>query len=145
MREHSPQTPDGNDAATNLFLFPIEFSVFPVAPAISESPLPHYLAPSLADITAEWGRLLKRLGRRRRLLETLLSAGQPIRLTANTLIVGFPAQRRFHQELLDMPDYRACVEEELTRMFRTRLYVVTAAYPESRGLRRHGVVDKAPA
>jgi hypothetical protein len=44
-----------------------------------------------------------------------------------------------------MPDYRSCVEEELTRTFRVRLSVVTAAYPESRGLLRNRVFDKAPA
>ena len=151
MKDKSPQPHMGNDEATNLLLFPNELSVFPVAPLLTNAPPrpesqpPRTVPLSLAHITAEWRGLLKRLGRRRRVLETLLTAGQPIRLTADTLIVGFPPHRRFHQELLDMPDYRSYVEEELTRTFGMQLSVVTAAYPESRGLRRPGVFGKAPA
>jgi len=151
MKDQLPQTQMGNNEATNLLLFPNELSAFPAALSLTNAPpignnLPSRNFPlSLAHITAEWRGLLKRLGRRRRVLETLLTAGQPIRLTANTLVVGFPPHRRFHQELLDMPDYRSCVEEELTRTFRMRLSVVTAAYPESRGLLRHGVFGKSPA
>jgi DNA polymerase III subunit tau-like protein len=151
MRHQSPETAVRAVEAPNLLPFPNDLAVSPVAPphanapTIPESPPPRDFTLSLADITAEWGGLLKRLGRRQRILETLLAAGQPIRVTADTLIVGFPAYRRFHQELLDMSDYRSCVEEELSRIFGTRLSVVTAVYPESRGLRRHGVVDKAPA
>ncbi len=151
MKDKSLQTLVGNEEATNLLLFPNESSVFPAAPLLTTAPpiperLPSRNLPlSLAHITAEWRGILRRLGRRRRVLETLLTAGQPIRLTADTLIVGFPPHRRFHQELLDMPDYRSCVEEELTRTFRRRLSVVTAAYPESRGFGRNGVCGKAPA
>jgi len=151
MKDKSLQMREGNNEGNNLLLFPNESSVFPAAPLLTKAPpiperLPSRNLPlSLAHITAEWRGLMKRLGRRRRVLETLLSAAQPIRLTANTLVVGFPPHRRFHQELLDMPDYRSYVEEELTRTFRMRLSVVTAAYPESRGLLRNRVFGKAPA
>jgi hypothetical protein len=151
MKDNSLQPQVGHEEASNLLLFPNESSVFPAAPLLTNAPptsesLPLRNFPlSLVHITAEWRGILKRLGRRRRVLETLLTAGQPIRLTADTLIVGFPPHRRFHQELLDMPDYRNCVEEELTRTFRTRLFVVTAAYPESRSLRRNGVFGNTPA
>ena len=135
----------------NLLLFPNASSGFPVAPLLTDAPsAPESLPPqdypvSLAHITAEWRGLLKRLGRRRRVLETILTAGRPIRLAANILVIGFPAHRRFHQELLDMPDYRGCLEEELTRTFRTQLSVITAAHPESRRLRHNGVFGKTPA
>ena len=89
--------------------------------------------------------LLKRLGRRRRVLEAVLAAGHPLQLTGHTLVVGFSPQRRFHQELLDMPDYRSCVEEELVRTFQVRLSVVTALYPEGRHLSQQGTFGKTPA
>lgn len=135
----------------NLLLFPEEIST-PAEPPpptndrtqTEDSPL--WTSPvSLAHITAEWQGLVKRLGRRRRVLETILTAGRPIRLTGHTLIIGFPPDRRFHQELLDMADYRAYVEEELSRMLKVRLAVATTLHPESRGLRRRGGFGKTPA
>ena len=151
MTHKSRQTHVWNDEATNLLLFPDESSTSPAAPLLTNAPptperfsLRHF-APSLAQITAEWKGLLKRLGRRRRVLETILTAGQPIRLTTDTLVIGFPPHRRFHQELLDLADYRSCVEEELARTFRLRLSVITAVHPDSRGLRRGRVVGKTPA
>jgi hypothetical protein len=143
MNLESPHTRVWNSATPNLLLFPDE----PSAPA-EASPLtnrPPAPESSLAQITAEWRALLKRLGRRRRVLGTILTAGRPIRLIDDTLVVGFPPYRRFHQELLDMPDYRNCVEEELARVFHVRLSVVTALYPESGGLHRKGGFSKTPA
>jgi hypothetical protein len=151
MKDKTSRTHLWNDEAINFLLFPNTSSGFPVAPLLpNASSAPESLPPrdfpvSLAHITAEWRGLLKRLGRRRRVLETILTAGRPIRLAANILVIGFPAHRRFHQELLDLPDYRSCVEEELTRTFRTQLSVVTAAHPESRSLRHLGVFGKTPA
>jgi hypothetical protein len=128
---------------TNLLLFPDELST-PAEPSPWPNP-PPVAEISLAQITAKWQALLKRLGRRRRVLETILTAGRPIRLIDDTLVVGFPPYRRFHRELLDIPDYRNRVEEELARMFHVRLSVVTALYPESRGLHRKGAFSKTPA
>jgi hypothetical protein len=151
MKDKLPQTHVWNNADTNLLLFPDESSASPAAPPLMNAPpTPESLPPrnyplSLPQITAEWRGLLKRLGRRHRVLETILTAGQPIRLTAETLLIGFPPDRRFHQELLDIPDYRSCVEEELARTFRTQLSVVTTVHPERRGLRRNGVFGKTPA
>jgi hypothetical protein len=140
-----------NGEVINLLLFPEEIST-PVEPPppTNDRPQPEYpplwtSSISLLDITAEWRGLLKRLGRRRRVLETILTAGRPIRLIGHTLIIGFPPDRRFHQELLDMPDYRTCVEEELSRTFQVGLAVATSLHPESRGLRRHGGFGKTPA
>jgi hypothetical protein len=150
MKHKQPHTHVWNDEGTNLLLFPDE-SPAPPAPQLTNTPPTPESSPrqniplSLAHIIAEWRALLMRLGRRRRVLKTILTAGQPIRLNADTLIVSFPPHRRFHQELLDMPDYRSCVEEELARTFRIRLSVVTAVHPESRGVRRHGVFGKTPA
>jgi hypothetical protein len=132
-----------NGATTNLLLFPDEPSASAEAsPLKNPPPAPE---TSLAQITAEWRALLKRLGRRRRVLGTILTAGRPIRLIGDTLVVGFPPYRRFHQELLEIPDYRTCVEEELARMFHVRLSVQTALYPESGGLQRKGAFSKTPA
>jgi hypothetical protein len=100
-------------------------------PPAQENSRPRDFPPSLAQITAEWQALLKRLGRRRRILETILGTGHPVRLVDNTLVLGFPPQRRFQQELLDMPDYRGVVEEELQRTFQVQLSVVTALSPDT--------------
>lgn len=145
MKYQSPQTDVWKDQTTKLLLFPDASSTLPTAPLLTNAPStseslpPRNFPLSLEHITAEWRGLLKRLGRRRRVLETILTAGQPIRLIAATLIVGFPPHRCFHRELLDMPEYRGCVEAELTRTFRLRLFVATAAHPESRRLCRHGM------
>jgi len=151
MKQGSPHTRLWNDGVTNLLLFPDDSAASPEGlPLTNTSSIPETspsrnIPPSLAQITAEWQMLLKRLGRRHRVLETVLAAGHPIKLTGHTLVVGFSPQRRFHQELLDMPDYRSCVEEELARTFQVRLSVVTALYPESRHLPRQGTFGKTPA
>ena len=140
----------GGDVA-NLLLFPEERPTPAEPPPPTNDRTPPRCSPqstsplSLMQITAEWRVLLKRLGRRRRVLETILTAGQPIRLLGHTLIIGFPPDRRFHQELLDIPEYRVYVEEELSRMFEVELAVATALHPESRGLRRHGRFGKTSA
>jgi hypothetical protein len=151
MKHESPHTRVRNDGAINLLLFPEDSSASPKAlpltstPPIPESPPPRNHPPSLAQITAEWQVLLKRLGRRHRILETVLAAGRPIRLTGHTLVVGFSPGRRFHQELLDMPEYQSCVEEELTRTFQVQLSVVTALDPEIRHPPLQGPFGKTPA
>jgi hypothetical protein len=151
MKQGPPYTRLWNDGVTNLLLFPDDAAASPEALPLmntssrSEGPSSQIIPLSLAEITAEWQMLLKRLGRRRRVLETVLAAGHPLQLTGHTLVVGFSPQRRFHQELLDMPDYRSQVEEELARRFQVRLSVVTALYPESRHLSRQGTFGKTPA
>ena len=151
MKQGPSHTHRWNDGDTNLLLFPDDPAPSPEAlpltntASIPENSPPQNMAPSLAQITAKWQMLLKRLGRRRRVLETILTAGHPLQLTGHTLVVGFSPQRRFHQELLDMPDYRSCVEEELTRTFQVRLSVMTALYPDSRHLSRRGSFGKTPA
>jgi hypothetical protein len=150
--KHEPHTTHvWDEGAINLLLFPDDPSVPPEAlPPMNTSPTPGSSPPpqfslSLPHITAEWQILRKRLGRRHRVLETVLAAGRPIQLTGHTLVVGFSPQHRFHQELLDLPDYRSCVEEELARTFQVRLSVVTAAYPEHRRLPPQRPFRKTPA
>lgn len=123
------------DGVTNLLLFPDDSAASPAtlpptnASLIPESPYP---PPPIALIAAEWQTLAQRLGRQRRVLETILAAGHPLQMAGHTLVVGFSPRRRFHRELLDMPEYRSCVEQELMRTFQVRLCVITTLYPESR-------------
>ena len=151
MERQSRVRPICNSELTNLLLFPEE-----ICTPAEGSPSPHAqrqlerfpLSPlrlSLTHITAEWPALLKRLGRRRQVLETILTAGRPSQLMGQTLIIEFPLDRRFHRELLDTPDYRACVEEELSRRFRVSLVVGTSLCPESRRLRPPGGSGDTPA
>jgi hypothetical protein len=156
FKEHSMESrsrvrPIRNGESTNLLLFPEEsFASAEGSPLLyaqrqsGRSPLSHP-GLSLTHITAEWPALLKRLGRRRQVLETILTPGRPIQLIGQTLIIEFPLDRRFHRELLDIPDYRAYVEEELSRRFRVRLAVATSLYPENRRLRPSGGFGSTPA
>ena len=140
-----------NGELTNLLLFPGEIftptggSHSPHTPLHSEGFPLSPLRLSLTHITAEWPALLRRLGRRLQVLETILMAGRPIRLIGQTLIIEFPLDRRFHRELLDIPDYRAHVEVELSRRFRVRLAVETSLCPENHRLRPLGGFGATPA
>lgn len=127
-------------ALSSLSLFPAEFS-----PPLEHSPTPespthllysstHPLPLLLPYIIAAWPSLLKRLGQRRQVLESILRAGHPLRLTDSTLTIAFPLDRQFHRELLDIPDYRICAEQELAHIFRTKLTLVTCLHPENREL-----------
>jgi DNA polymerase III subunit tau-like protein len=151
MKSKSHHTGAWNGEETNLLLFPgeslsrIEPSPLAHDPSAPESFLAQSSPLTLTQITAEWQTLLKRLGRRHRVLETILTVSRPIRLIDHTLVLGFPPHRRFHQELLDMPDYRACVEAELARTFQVRLSIVTTLHPERPGLHRRGMFDTTPA
>jgi hypothetical protein len=133
MTQGPQHTRPRKDGVSNLLLFPDDSAASPAtlsptnASSIRESSHP---PPSIALITAEWQTLAKRLGRQRCVLETILAAGHPLQIAGNTLVVGFSPRRRFHRELLDMPEYRSCVEQELLRTFRVRLWVITTLYPE---------------
>jgi hypothetical protein len=151
MKHAPPHTRVGDEGAFNLLLFPDDSSAPPEAlpltdtSPIPEGPPPRLFSLSLTQITADWSSLRKRLGRRRRVLEIILAAGQPIELTGHRLVVGFSPRRRFHQELLDLADYRSCVEEELLRTFQVRLSVVTMVSPANRHLPHQRPFRKTPA
>jgi hypothetical protein len=85
--------------------------------------------PSVAQVTASWDRIVKRVARRRRILETILSAARPLRITGQRLILGFPPQHRFQQELVESEEYRSLLEEELKKAFGVSLEVTTEVYP----------------
>jgi hypothetical protein len=85
--------------------------------------------PSLAQVTAMWDYLIKRVARRRRILETILSAARPLRVAAQRLVLGFPPQHRFQQELVESEEYRSLLEEELQKAFGVRIEVTTEVYP----------------
>lgn len=136
---------------TNLLLFPEETLALSASSQRCDAqrppePLPAQASSlSLADVLTEWQPMLKRLGRRRRVLETILAAGRPIRLFERTLLVGFSPQRQFHRELLDLPEYRRCVEKELSKIFGCELQVVTILHPERSGPGHKGLFGQTPA
>ena len=121
---------------TNLLLFPKEMlttrqnSQLDTAQSLSETQSGSATLLALEDIVREWPQLRRRLGRRRRVLESILAAGRPIRLCGCTLVIGFPPQRQFHRELLSLSEYRTAVEEALARQFGIRLKLMTALHPE---------------
>jgi len=138
----SPYGLDASPPERNLPLFPEESPMPRVASESSEMQQPPEQSPRLAPIVsleqvnAEWKRIVRDLGRRRRILETILAAARPIRMFDRTLIVGFPPEHRFHQELLDSPEYRGLVEQELSETFKQPLEVTTALTRELSGPRR---------
>src|SRR6266545_1009107 len=123
MNLNSDPTRVSSSEDTNLLLFPEETLALSASSQMGDAQQPPETLPaeasslSRADVLAEWQPMLKRLGRRRRVLETILAAGRPIRLCERTLVVGFAPQRQFHRELLDLPEYRRCVEKELSKIF----------------------------
>jgi hypothetical protein len=151
MGQGPPHTRRRSDHSINLVLFPDDsaasFDSLPLMQASSslESSLPQDIPLSLAQVVAEWQKLLKRAGRRRRVLETVLAVGHPLRLTGHMLVIGFSPRRRFHQELLNMSEYRRCVEEELARTFQVRLSVVTALFPERSHASQQQTFGRTPA
>jgi hypothetical protein len=89
------------------------------------------LSPTLtiAQVTAMWDHVVKRVSRRRRILETILATAHPLRLAGQTVVVGFPPQQRFQQELIESEDYRRLLEEELRKTFGVVLEVSTELLP----------------
>ena len=126
----------------NLPLFPEDTSGQPTTPQMFGRRQPRGTSASppiplsLAQVSAKWTRVARRLGRHRPVLELILAAGLPVRLVEQTLIVGFSPHRRFQRELLEVPDYRAPVEEELSRTFGVPLAVTTVLQPTRPGQRR---------
>lgn len=126
----------------NLPLFPEDTSGQPTPPQMfgrqqargtsASPPIPL----SLAQVSAQWKRVARRLGRHRPVLELILAAGLPVRLVEQTLIIGFSPHRRFQRELLEVTDYRVPVEEELSRTFGVPLALTTVLQPRRSGQRR---------
>jgi hypothetical protein len=85
--------------------------------------------PSVAQVTAMWDHLIKRVARRRRILETILAAARPLRVADQKLVLGFPPQHRFQQELVESEEYRSLLEDELQKAFGVHLEVTTEVYP----------------
>jgi hypothetical protein len=84
---------------------------------------------SIAQVTATWDLIVKRLARRRRSLESLLSTARPLRIAGARLVLGFPPQQRFQQELVASEEYRHLLEEELKQTYGMSLEVTTEIHP----------------
>jgi hypothetical protein len=91
--------------------------------------MPQPSSPTLDQVTAMWDRVVKRVSRRRRILETILAAARPRRVTEQVLVLSFPPQQRFQQELVESEEYRTLLEEELKTVFGVSLEITTEVYP----------------
>jgi hypothetical protein len=80
-------------------------------------------------VTTLWDQVVKRVARRRRILETILAAARPLRISDQRLVLSFPPQQRFQQELVESDEYRTLLEEELKKAFGVGLEVATEIYP----------------
>jgi hypothetical protein len=75
---------------TNLLLFPEETVRLSASSPMCDTQQPSETLPSeavslsLAHVLAAWQPMLKRLGRRRRILATILAGGRPIRRTPSS-------------------------------------------------------------
>jgi hypothetical protein len=85
--------------------------------------------PTLDQVTAMWDHVVKRVARRRRILETILAAARPLRIVGQRLVLSFPPQQRFQQELVESEEYRSLLEEELKKAFGVSVEVTTEVYP----------------
>jgi hypothetical protein len=132
MSRFSPRFQASAGVEPSLPLFPDDTPAHGVAPEpraderipVTSSPL----MPSVAQVTAMWSHLIERVARRRRILETILSAARPLRVADQKLVLGFPPQHRFQQELVESEEYRSLLEEELQKAFGVRLEVTTEVY-----------------
>jgi hypothetical protein len=135
-RAIAPSSSAGQTSAAgnpSLPLFPDEPAAGPAAaesaqdePVSQTSQAP---TPTIAQITGLWDRIVARVARRRRILETILSAARPLRVVEQTLFLGFPPQHRFQQELVESEEYRSLLQEELRKTFGVSLEVTTEVYP----------------
>jgi hypothetical protein len=91
--------------------------------------MPPSSTPTLDQVTSMWDRVVKRVSRRRRILETILAAARPLRVTEQVLVLSFPPQQRFQQELVESEEYRILLEEELKIVFGVSLEITTEVYP----------------
>ena len=91
--------------------------------------MPTPSTPTLEQVTLMWDQVVKRVARRRRILETILAAARPLRVTEQGLVLSFPPQQRFQQELVESDEYRSLLEEELKKAFGVSLEVTTEVYP----------------
>jgi len=91
--------------------------------------MPQPSTPTLDQVTAMWDHVVKRVARRRRILETILAAARPLRVSEQGLVLSFPPQHRFQQELVESEEYRNLLEEELKKAFGVSLEVTTEVYP----------------
>jgi hypothetical protein len=127
----APQTPPPRRA--ELPLFPEDIPTLhpePVRPEQQARAAAGELAPpTITQISATWDSIVKRLSRRRRILETMLSTARPLRLTGSCVVLGFPPQQRFQQELIASEDYRRLIEDELKKAFGVELEVTTELQP----------------
>jgi hypothetical protein len=96
---------------------------------VQHAAMPQLSPPTLEHVTAMWDHVVKRVARRRRILEPILAAARPLRLTAGGLVLGFPLQQRFQQELVESDEYRSLLEEEIKKVFGVSLEVTTEVYP----------------
>lgn len=151
MKRASRSNLVSSSTESNLPLFPSKRPT-PSAPSQrSTRHAPHSSDPSqasaisLAQVMAEWGPLVRRLGRRHPVLEAILTAGSPLRVLDRTVVVGFSPHRLFHKELLDLPKYRTLTELELSRWFGVVLLVTTVLSPEPGRPRHWRGVGPAPA
>jgi hypothetical protein len=116
---------------TSLPLFPDDT---PVAAVATEPRADEHMSnasppmPSVAQVIAMWDYLIKRVAHRRRILETILAAARPLRVANWKLVLGFPPQHQFQQELVESEEYRSLLEEELQKAFGARLEVTTEVY-----------------
>jgi hypothetical protein len=91
--------------------------------------MPQLSPPTLEQMTAMWDQVVKRVARRRRILETILAAARPLRVADRGLVLSFPPQHRFQQELVESEEYRSLLEEEIEKVFGVSLEVTTEVYP----------------
>ena len=132
-RYGSPRGEEPAGGEQPLPLFPANTPTLALGSNERDHPQPRKPSPSatltIAQVTAMWDHVVKRVSRRRRILETILSTARPLRLAGQTVVLGFPPQQRFQQELIESEEYRRLLEDELRKTFGAALEVSTELLP----------------
>jgi hypothetical protein len=132
-RRFAPRMPSPVGRDPSLPLFPDETPSLAVTydPGADErrAATPQRSTPTLDQVAAVWDTVVKRVARRRRILETILAAARPLRVAEQRLVLSFPPQHRFQQELVESEEYRSLLEEELKKAVGVSLEVTTEVSP----------------
>lgn len=71
-----------------------------------------------------WNKVVETVRKKKVLLGSILSQGTPVEIKDDTLIVRFPKESKFCEEVLEIPECKKLLEEEVAAAFKLLLKIV---------------------